>query len=293
MRLKVGGNKHMTKVKLTEKILMDTPLGNTLTMLENAGKHLSSVAKSLSACYVVSIEKSEPVVDPFLARNLILTIDSDHIITQYLDVQAFSQLKTFISTECDRVANSYEARLRPFCEKNNISLEGRYPKYYLAGFIEMVVDQVKGICKIGNNSIKSLMLESIAPTLLEIIKTETERPFDISSFLRDLSEAYEKVTKLKGIVIGQPTQILDVFQEIVFTKQSSNFKKNPVKSNFKDYTRESFARDLARLSSANITVTGKRMELMPTAFPHEDGLPIRIGENVRYAGRIKFNEVAV
>jgi hypothetical protein len=45
--------------------------------------------------------------------------------------------------------------------------------------------------------------------------------------------------------------------------------------------------------SKNSTMGGKRLELMPTAFPHEEGLPIRMGDSIRYAGRITFNEVTV
>jgi hypothetical protein len=93
------------------------------------------------------------------------------------------------------------------------------------------------------------------------------------------------------MTIGQPAQVLDVFRELVFIKQSPNFGKNPIKSNFKDYTVGFFSRDLARVSTISSNISGKRLELMPTAFPHEDGLPIRIGESVRYAGRLTFTEV--
>jgi len=281
----------MAKVKLTDKTLKDNPLGEVILQIRGLAKHLSSVSKYLEGCFVTSLETSEPIVDPFLAKTLVSVLESDPAIIQFLNTEALSRLKMYVAPECERVANSFEARLRPFCEKNNISLEGRFPTYFLAGFLEVSVEHAKGICRIGGKTTKSLMLESIAPTILETLKNEAERPFDTALFLKELYEAYERVTRIKGLSTGQPAQILDVFRELVFVKQSPTFGKNPVKSNFKDYTREFFARDLARVSGMITTTSGKRLELMPTAFPHEDGLLIRIGEGTRYAGRLAFNEV--
>jgi len=163
----------------------------------------------------------------------------------------------------------------------------------LAGFLDVIVEQTRGICKIGGKSIKSLMLESIAPSILETLKSESERPFEVGSFLKELFVAYERVIRLKEMNMGQPAQVLDVFHELVFIKQSSSFDMTPVKSNFRDYTKEFFSRDLARAAATNSTMVGRRLELMPTAFPREEGLPIRMGDSIRYAGRIAFNEVSV
>jgi len=280
----------MAKVKLNEKALRDNTLGEIILLLNESAKYLSSTSKKLEECFVLSIETTEPIVDPFLTRTLIVALESDSTITQYLSVDMWSRLKTYVSSECERIANTFETRLRPFCEKKDIALEGRFPKYFLSGFLEVSVDQAKGTCRIGGKQIKSLMLESIAPTILDTLKSEAERPFGITLFLKELYEAYERVIRLQGLSMGQPVQVLDIFRELVFVKQSLNFKKNPIRSNLIEYSREYFARDLARVSAASPSVTSKRLELMPTAFPHEDGLPIRIGENVRYVGRLVFNE---
>ena len=65
-----------------------------------------------------------------------------------------------------------------------------------------------------------------------------------------------------------------------------------IKSNFQDYTRELLSRDLAKISAAGQrVVNGKRLELMSTAFPDKDGISIRRGGSVRFAGRIAFTEV--
>ncbi|MFC2006547.1 hypothetical protein ACFLUQ_00025 [Chloroflexota bacterium] len=282
----------MAKIKLNEKALRGNALGEIVLLLNDSAKHLSSIINKLEGCFVLSIETSEPIVDPFLAKSFVATFESDSTITQCLSIDAQKRLKTYVSSECDRMANSFEARLRPFCEKMNISLEGRFPKYFLSGFLEVIVEQTKGICRIGGKTIKSLMLESIAPAILEALKSEAERPFEAASFGKDLHEAYERVIKLKELNRGQPAQVLDVFRELVFVKQSSSFQKNPIKANYDEYVKEYFARDLARISASSSYVGGKRLELMPTAFPHEDGLPIRIGENVRYVGRLAFNEAS-
>jgi len=281
----------VAKTKLSDKLLKDNPLGEIILALRGSAKRITSIAGSLENCFVTSLEASDLIVDPFLAKTVVQSIESDPTIAQYLNADTISGLKSYVSSECERVGNSFEARLRPFCEKNQISLEGRFPTYLLAGFLDVIVEQTKGICKIGGKPVKSLMLESIAPAILGTLKTEAERPFEFDTFLKELFEAYERVTRIKGMNMGQPAQILDVFRELVFIKQSPSFNKTPVKLNFSEYTKEFFSRDLARVSSASSTMGAKRLELMPTAFPHEEGLPIRIGDSTRYAGRITFNEV--
>jgi len=282
----------MAKVKLTDKTLKDNPLGEVILQIQDLTKRLTSLSKKLEGCFVSSVETSEPIVDPFLAKTLLSDLELDAPTLQYLDNETLSRLKAYATTECKTVANAFEARLRPFCEKNNISLEGRFPTYILAGFLQVGVEQAKGICRVGGKTTKSLMLESIAPTILDDLKSEAERPFEISAFLKELYEAYERVIKLKGINVGQPAQILDVFSELILVKQSPTFKKTPIKSHFQDYTRELLSRDLAKVSAAGPqVVNGKRLELMSTAFPDKDGISIRRGESVRFAGRIAFTEV--
>lgn len=282
----------MAKVKLTDKTLKDNPLGEVILQIQDLAKRLTSVSKKLEGCFVSSLETSEPIIDPFLANAFLSDLESDPLTLQYLENETLSKLKAYAATECKTVANAFEARLRPFCEKNNISLEGRFPTYILAGFLQVGVEQAKGICRVGGKTTKSLMLESIAPTILDDLKSEAERPFEISAFLKELYEAYERVVKLKGLNIGQPARILDVFSELILVKQSPIFKKTPIKSNFQDYTRGLFSRDLAKVSAADPkVVNGRRLELMSTAFPDKDGIPIRRGGSMRFAGRIAFTDV--
>ena len=282
----------MAKVKLTNKTLEGNPLGEAILQIQDITKRLTSLSKKLEGCFVSSLETSQPIIDPFIARALLSNLESDPLTLQYFDAETLSRLKSYVTSECKIVANSFEVRFRPFCEKINISFEGRFPTYVLAGFLQVSVEQAKGICRVGDKTTKSLMLESIAPTILDDLKSEAERPFEISVFLKELYEAYDRVINLKGINVGQPAQILDVFSELILVKQSPTFKKTPIKSHFQDYTRELFSRDLAKVSAAGPrVVNGNRLELMSTAFPDRDGIPIRRGESVRFAGRIVFTEV--
>ncbi|MBA7558691.1 hypothetical protein ES708_00298 [subsurface metagenome] len=282
----------MAKVKLTNKTLEGNPLGEAILQIQDLTKRLTSLSKKLEGCFVSSLETSQPIIDPFIARALLSNLESDPLTLQYFDAETLSRLKSYVTSECKIVANSFEVRFRPFCEKINISFEGRFPTYVLAGFLQVSVEQAKGICRVGDKTTKSLMLESIAPTILDDLKSEAERPFEISVFLKELYEAYDRVINLKGINVGQPAQILDVFSELILVKQSPTFKKTPIKSHFQDYTRELFSRDLAKVSAAGPrVVNGNRLELMSTAFPDRDGIPIRRGESVRFAGRIVFTEV--
>ena len=283
----------MARVKLTDKGLKDDPVGGVILQIRGLARQMSSTSKRLEACFVTSLETSEPIVDPFLVKAILSELESQALTLPYLDSQTLSRLQTFITKECSIAANSFELQLRRLCEENRISLEGRFPNYVLAGFLQVVVEQAKETCRVDVKTINSLMLESIAPTILDMLSSEAERPFEVLSFLKELRGAYERSIRLKGLNMGQPVQILDVFSELVFVKQSAAFRRTPTTSRFREYTREYFSRDLARVSAAGSSVSdGKRLELMPTAFPHEDGLPIRTGEKVRYAGSLAFTMVS-
>ena len=281
----------MPKSMLNQRALRGNALGEVILLLNDSATALSSLSKRLEMCFVNSLETNEPVLDPFLARPLISTFASDSTVARCLDGELHARLTAYLSSQCATLGNSFEARLRPFCESRGISLDGRFPKYVLSGFLELTVELAKGTCSVGGRGMKSLMLESIAPTLLQTLQAEADRPFDEASFSTDLYEAYKRAVKLEDLNSGQAVHVLDVFRELVFVKQPSSFNKNPTKRNYSEYVKEHFSRDLARISSTGAYPTGVRLQLLPTAFPHEDGLPLRIEGNVRYIGRLAFTEV--
>ena len=281
----------MPKSRLNQKALRGNNLGEVVLLLSDSAGAMSAWSRRLARCYVNSLDTGEPVVDPFMARPLISTLVSDSTIARYLDDDLRVRLKADLLSQCEMMANSFDARLRPFCEDRGISLEGRFPRYVLSGFLELTVEQSKGTCAVGGRAIKSLMLESIAPALFETLQAEADRPFDESSFRSDLYEAYQRATRLGGLDLGRPVSVLDVFRELVFVRQPSSFRKNPTKRNYSEYVKEHFSRDLARIASIGTYPGAVRLQLLPTAFPHEEGLPIRIEGSVRYVGRLAFAEV--
>ena len=282
----------MARTRLDEKTLRDNPVGELILQLIDSVRTQSALRKNLEECFVTSLDRQEPVLDPFRARTLISAVEADAVVCRLLALDARSQLKAHINSECIRLANSFEARLRSFCNQRQIDVQGRFPKYLLSGFLEVSVDEAKHVCKIDGKKVMSLMLESIAPTILEVLSQEEARPFDVGSFGMELYEAYERVLRIRGLGKGEPVQILGVFREIVFVKQTASFYRNPTKRNYSEYSRENFARDLARFCQVDPVAGRKRLQLMPTAFAQRDGLPIRTGSTMRYIGSLAFSEVS-
>lgn len=282
---------NVAKLKLNEKILKESPVGETILKIKEISKGWTSLAGRLERCYVTALETSQPTIDPYLVKTLIPELESNPIISTGIGRELLLNLKDYISIECSRITSSFEVNLRSFCTTQKLYLDGRFPNYIIDGFLQVNVSPNEGICKIGRINIRSLLIESVATTVLNVIKEEAERSFDKSAFLEELYSAYERAILLQRLTFGSPIPIQDVLIELIIVKQSSRYRKTPIKSNYSDYTPEFFKRDLAKVmkSGSNVIKSGKRLELMPTSFAKE-AFPILVDGAVRYVGRIKFTE---
>lgn len=282
----------MTELKLNEKMLKSTPLGEIIIKARELSKLWSSVGTKLAKCYIVNSNENKLLVDPFLARRVLSDIESDPVISKALGTELLAEIKNNIDGQCKNLEGSFEANLREYCNKHNISIDGRFPKFILEGFLQVVAVQTKGTVKVSTKEIKSLLIEAISLVIVEALDEEAKRVFSASSFLDELYGAYERTVLLERSTSGNPVAIKDLFNELVFVKQPEKFKTNPSKSNYYEYTTEFFLRDLAKLmkSGSNI-VKGKRLELVPTSLT-DQAFPLLIDGSVRYIGRIAFTEVS-
>src|SRR6266542_1676675 len=139
--------------------------------------------------------------------------------------------------------------------------------------------------------VDTLLLDSLAPTILAAVKEESQRSFDKAKFIGDLYHAYTRALALAKTSAGSAVPVKDVFFELVMVKQSPKFAKAPSKSNFQEYPKEFFLRDLAKLAASGSLATrsGKRLVLAPSAFS-ADAFPILEANAVRYIGRIAFTD---
>mgnify|MGYP001146972888 CR=1 FL=1 len=231
------------------------------------------------------------LLDPFRARAVLSEIESDPTISKALGAEVIAEAKDSVDDHCKNLLGAFEANLREYCNKHNISIDGRFPKFIIGDFLQVAVQTSKGTLRIGTKEIRSFLMEAISPTIEEILAQESRRGFDKSSFLDELYNAYERVVLLKRLTSGNPVPIKDLFNELVFVKQPQKFRNNSSRSNFYEYTREVFLRDLAKLvkSGPNV-IRGKHLQLIPTSLT-DQAFPFFLDGSLRYIGRIAFSEV--
>ncbi|MEO0077009.1 MAG: hypothetical protein ABIK19_05035 [candidate division WOR-3 bacterium] len=90
--------------------------------------------------------------------------------------------------------------------------------------------------------------------------TQTIRSFDeslkkmwpkIDDFYNTIKLAYERNTKINNLPDGTKVNLLDILAECTMLIQNKNFKINPVKSHFTEYSRIQFSYDLYRLKTTS------------------------------------------
>lgn len=271
----------------------ETPLGPILSQARNHAKAWSDFAKALDGCFLKGSNDSQPALDPFAIYPVLAQVEHSPIISTTLPPSALAEVKKWAADQRKSVEQSFEARLNEFCDANSIKLDGHFPSYILAGFLRLHANPAKGTCDLGDKHFETLLLDSFTPAILAAIKEESQRPFDKTRFMDELFTAYNRAAVLSKAPAGSALSVKDVFLELVMVKQPARFAKAPLRSNFQEYPKEFFLRDLAKLvaSGSFATTSGKRLVLAPTAFS-ADAFPILEAGAIRYIGRIAFADAS-
>ena len=271
----------------SQQKLPPSPASDLLSQARHNAQTWADFSKKLEA----SIVQGGTALDPFLIEHALAAAEKNGGISPPLDTAIVSKVKTWISQQ--RVANeqSFEARLRAFSESNHITVDGRFPSYLVGGFLRLQLNTAKGECDIGDKRLDTILFDSVSAAIGAAIKEEAQRPFERGKFMGDLYHAYTRAAALGKLPSASAVPVKDVFLELIIVKQNPKFLKAPSKSNFQEYPKEFFLRDLAKLvaSGSLTTPSGKRLVLAPTAFS-ADAFPILEGSAVRYVGKIAFTD---
>ena len=133
-------------------------------------------------------------------------------------------------------------------------LEGKYPILKALVFsIEVDFSNSTAIIWYGTKQ-EEITKCKIQPELVyeEILKSYsdiTERYYNEEEFLNDLFNAYKIAAYRIGRKIVDQIPIMKVLLDYLYFIQNANFKANPKKSNFTEYSRIYFSYDLFRLST--------------------------------------------
>lgn len=271
--------------------IAESPLGPLALKVLERSKVWSLLAKQVENCFVFTSPPQNVQPDPFKVALLLPQLQSHFKSTTDPADADMSALQAWTDQECRRAIAEFEAALQKLCQAEKLQIEGRFPRFILAGFLEITVQDKQPVCKIGGVSLNTLNLSTVAPAILQRISQDSARKFDPKLFLDQLYKAYQRTALNGRIPEGEPVLAKQILPEIAFIKQSLAFLKSPSKAAFVDYTLEHFARDLARVlkDGSVYTSNGKRLHLTPVSNS-SDGVPVMIDGAYRYIGRLTFLE---
>ena len=280
----------MKKQKIPEDFLKTSELGQILVPIADRLKSLSHLKAAFENCVAFSADNGKPLVDPFQLVAALKSTRQAAIAALPSAENTYETLRQWAAAESEKVTALFDPRLRAFCERQGFKLAGQHPSYLIDGFLSVRVNQGTRETDIGPRSIPSLMLDTIAPAISELVKEERARKFDRAQFLELLYQAYERCFLLNSAALGDPIPVRKVYQELVVLQQPEAFLKSAKKALFREYTVELFARDLAKLleSGPCQTTGGKWLSDRPTSFT-ADGIPILQQGQARIVGKIVFS----
>ncbi len=173
-----------------------------------------------------------------------------------------SKAKGSINSHLKSFAISLEQLLKPY----NIRLRGNVPNLS-AGIYEIKMNESDLSVTIyyGHEYEKIANLdmdaEEVAAKIAKIDKTLFRLDnFNEKSFLENLLKAYERYISLHNLQFGEKASMKDFLGEFVLVMQKSRFYVDPIKKNYKEYSRLQFSADLSKLKT--LTIGNNRLFLM-------------------------------
>lgn len=284
----------MKRSTIPAEILNAQQIGQILQPISRRLKSLAALQMVFEECVINSIQTGKPIVDPFQLARVLDDTQREALSLLPESEAIYRSLGDWALTEAARLVGEFDKLLRAFCEKESYTIDGRYPSYVVDGYLVVHPNDTKRMTDIGNRSIRSLLVDAIAPLIREEVKAERARGFNQAHFVELLFQAYERSVLLQRVTFGDPVSVRKVYQELVHVQQQAGFLKSAKKSLFREYAIEHFARDLGRLLEASPcrTSAGKLLSVRPTSFP-QDGIPISQFRQIQIVGQLVFSSERV
>lgn len=256
-----------------------------------ARKTWTALDNILQACFINSGEPKEFVLDPFALLHAIANARSQAIVVAQVGEPLLVETENRARQAAQSATLAFDGELRNLCMQEKISVAGRFPTYVLDGYLNLRLFPDEGACRIGTKKVKSLFARRIWFEIASAVKGEKLRQVAPDEFLVSCQMAYKRIVALRNEKVGISIPIRDLLRELQITRQHEKSLLNPLPQRLSAYTEAHFSRDVARLMAAGHFVArdGAKIELMPTAFS-KDGIPVNVGEGVRYIGRVIFGE---
>jgi hypothetical protein len=109
----------------------------------------------------------------------------------------------------------------------------------------------------------TLSLNAIVKAYDQQTKAVMQRSVDVPAFVAELYKAWQdQLAKRQKAPAGKRINIVEVYSQVTLNRQSARFWNSPARSNFKDYERAHFVRDLVLAQAApTVEAEGKTQHL--------------------------------
>jgi hypothetical protein len=102
--------------------------------------------------------------------------------------------------------------------------------------------------------------------LIEKVRKQLGSRLSKDEFLSKLQEAYSRTA---GSELGEPVSIIGVLAELAYLLQSSQFRQDPRRENYRGYSRADFSYDLFQVrQSGSLAPLDKRLQLVVATRAH-------------------------
>lgn len=155
----------------------------------------------------------------------------------------------------DALAFEFARDLKHVFEQRGQAVEGRPPTLVvdsLALHIDMGARKAQWFY--GKEALTSpiaLSLNAIVKAYDQQNKAVVQRSIDVPAFMAELYKAWQELlAKRQKAPAGKRINIVEVYSQVTLNRQSARFWNSPARSNFKDYERAHFVRDLVLAKAA-------------------------------------------
>jgi hypothetical protein len=155
----------------------------------------------------------------------------------------------------DALAFEFARDLKDVFERRGQTVEGRPPTLVvdsLALHIDMGARKAQWFY--GREALTSpiaLSLNAIVKAYDQQTKAVMQRSVDVPAFVAELYKAWkDQLAKRQKAPAGKRINIVEVYSQVTLNRQSARFWNSPARSNFKDYERAHFVRDLVLAHAA-------------------------------------------
>lgn len=262
------------------------PMSHLHEAVKKTASFWAQVDRSLKKCAVA--KGKEQSVDPWLARRVLEKLRSS--VPEALSDRLLEEVSEWLASLQHKAVTRFEEQFVAFASDQSLHLAGHFPSYIVNHHLAVRVSEREGTTHIGTKVLRTIMPESVLAEVVAILTVDQKRGFKPSVFIEQLYTAYERATFIgKMSQASAPVPVPDVYRELVVVLQSKRFFASPSSATVTEYSRDMFARDLARLvaSGSTGTASGRRLHLNPTSQT-KDALPIILEGGLRFVGRIAF-----